>query len=472
MINQFTLRNGVRVVCEPMESVRSVAVGVWAGAGSRNEIAESCGISHFIEHMLFKGTRRRTARQIAEAIEFVGGHINAFTAKDCTCFYTKTLDSHIGVAIDVLSDIIFHSKLNKADVDLERNVILEEINMYEDSPDELVHDLLAEGVWRDGSLGNPILGRPETLARIDKAVMKAYIAEMYVPGNIVISVAGSFDGEALRGALEKGFGGIGKGAAEKPADKKSGEAAAGEAGGTAAAGCAEGDRECGAAEKPAVNGGCEAEARDTACPGRGETFISDCFLRNKDTEQIHLCAGFKSAELGDDDLYPLHLVNYLFGGGMSSVLFQKIREELGLVYSIYSYITAYKGAGLLAIYAGMQAENAARVYEMILDELVAFKKSGVGAELLARAKEQFKGSFFMGLESPGARMSALGKSQLLLGYYNTPEEIISKIDKVSIEDVYRVTRGVFTPGRFAVSAVGRIDAGLEKALERPGDRLF
>ena len=447
MINRFTLRNGVRVVCEHMESVRSVAVGVWALAGARSEREEYGGTSHFIEHMLFKGTRRRTAKQIAEEIEYVGGHINAFTAKDCTCFYTRTLDSHLGVAIDILSDILLHSKFNKADVDLERNVILEEINMYEDSPDELVHDILAEGVWRGNPLGGPILGRPETLAVIDKAVMKGYMAERYVPDNIVISIAGSFSEKDLFQMLEKSFNKIGK-AAKSPAGTAGDAGAAGDAGDAAVS----------------AGSGCE-----TGCKAG---YISDCFIRQKDTEQIHLCIGFNGIELGDDDLYPLHLVNYLFGGGMSSVLFQKIREELGLVYSIYSYITAYIGAGILTVYAGMQESQAERVYEMILTELGRFKKSGVDAELLSRAKEQFKGSFYMGLESPGARMSSLGKTLLTLGYIIAPDETVDRIEKVSLDDAYRVTEKVFAPERLAISAVGRIGDGLQNAFKRPGSRCF
>jgi len=196
------------------------------------------------------------------------------------------------------------------------------------------------------------------------------------------------------------------------------------------------------------------------------TYTAGVNLRQKDTEQIHLCACFNGVELGDDDIYPLNLTNYVFGGGMSSILFQKIREELGLVYSIYSYISAYKGAGLYTIYAGMQPENASRVYQMMIDELAAFRKNGMTAELLGRTKEQFNGSFLMGLESPNARMSSLGKSELLLGYINTPDDISKKIEDVTLDDVYRVMDAVFDPDKLAVAAVGRIDGGLEKTLGR------
>jgi len=426
MIKRFTLGNGIRVVCEHMEQIRSVVIGVWVGAGARHERSEHFGVSHFIEHLLFKGTERRTARQIAEEIDYIGGHINAFTAKDCTCYYTKTLDAHIHTGIDILSDIIRNSKLSEADVGLERNVILEEINMYEDSPDELVHELLAEEVWKSCALGNPILGRPETIARIDGDVMRRYMSGAYVPDRIVISVAGKFDEARLLEMLEGAFGGI----------------------------------------------ACDG----VACDGAGTnvstgavSYNTGTCLRVKDTEQIHLCIGFDGIELGNDDNYALHLVNFIFGGGMSSVLFQKIREELGLVYSIYSYISAYRGAGLYTIYAGMHLEQAGHVYGMIFDELEAFKKSGMTAELLDRAKEQFKGSFLMGLESVNARMSSLGKSELLLGYIHTPEEIVNKIEGVTLDGAYGVMSRVFDFNKLSLSAVGRIDGRLEEAFQYRGN---
>ena len=423
MYNKFLLKNGIRVICERVESIQSAVVGVWILAGSRYEDAKHLGVSHFIEHMLFKGTATRTARQIAEEIDFIGGHINAFTAKDCTCFYTKTLDNHIKIAVDILSDILVRSLLKPSDVDLERNVILEEINMYEDSPDELAHDLLAESVWRNCPLGYPILGRPDTVAGIDDLTMRTYLAEKYVPKNIVISVAGSFDETELRDILEETFGNI--------------------------------------ADSPPGSGIRQA-TQDSVL------YEASSYFRQKDTEQIHLCVGFDGIELGDDDIYALHLANCVFGGGMSSILFQKIREELGLVYSIYSYISAYKRAGMFTIYAGMQAEQAGRVFEMIIGELRAFVASGMTEDLLNRAKEQFKGGFIMGLESPNARMSANGKSELLLGYITAPEETVRKINEVTLDKTYEIMNKVFDMDMLAVSAVGRIDGGLEKILGRTG----
>jgi len=454
MIGEARLKNGIRVKYERMESIRSTAIGVWVGAGSRHERPNSLGISHFIEHMLFKGTKKRTAKQIAEEIDYVGGQINAFTAKDYTCYYTKTLDSHIGLAADILSDIMMRSKLLKSDINLERNVILEEINMYEDSPDELVHDLLSETVWKNSPLGNPILGRPSTLANIDRAAMRDYMQERYAPGNIVISAAGSLEEKEFAAILEDRFGRLGaKKAAAGGGD--TGRSGGGDDTGNRADGIADAER---------------GDRADGDTDGEVEYEAGIC-LKRKETEQIHLCIGFDGIELGNDDIYALNLANNMFGGGMSSILFQKIREDLGLVYSIYSYVSAYKNAGLYAIYAGMQPENAERVFDLIVGEINAFKKEGLSADLLNKAKEQFKGGFYMGLENPNARMSALGKSELLLGHINTPDEIVEKIEKVTVGDIFDVIRRTFDLDKMSICAAGRIGSGFESALTDAGRRM-
>ena len=416
MVNMFTLDNGIRVLCEKMESIRSVALGVWVGAGSRYESKEEGGISHFIEHMLFKGTTKRTAKQIAEEIDAIGGQINAFTSKDCTCYYTKTLDEHIDVSMDILSDILLHSKLEKTDIDLERNVILEEINMYEDSPEDLVHDYYMETVWKTSPLGRPILGTPETLGGLDRDKMRSYIKQKYIPENLVISVVGSFNEATLQKKLEKRFGRI----------------------------------------KQDPNG--------VAPESDNPKYFARVGTKSKKTEQIHLCIGTKGIELGNDDNYAFALANNVFGGGMSSILFQKIREELGLVYSIYSYSTAYKNAGLFTIYAGMNPEQTERVLAKILEEMRRFKEAGMTKELLAKAKEQYKGNFVMGLENSSGRMMALGRSELLLGYVRTPDEIIGKIEKVTLEQVYDVIRRVFDLDQLSMATVGRQRKGHGKPL--------
>ena len=408
MYKRHMLSNGIRVLCEKIEGVRSVSIGVWIGAGSRYEAKESNGVSHFLEHMLFKGTRLRSAKQIAEEIDAVGGQINAFTGKDCTCYYTKTMDENYDVAIDILSDIIQFSKLTKPDITVERNVILEEINMYEDSPEDLVHDLLTEHIWGNSPLGMPILGTAESLASIDKNCMRDYITNLYIPPNTVIAVAGSFDEAAVLNMLERKFTKIKMSELVPPV-----------------------------ADKP--------------------SFCSGVNIKQKDTEQVHLCIGMKGIELGNDDNYTLNLINSILGGGMSSILFQKIREELGLVYSIYSYSSSCKHAGQFVIYAGMNPDQLERVYLLIWDELRKLKAEGISDDKLQKAKDQFRGGFILGLEGTQGRMSVLGKSDLLLGYVRTPEEVLDKVDSISLEMTNELIDRIINEKEFAVSAVGKAE---------------
>ena len=416
MYQRFALSNGIRVISEKMASVRTVAIGIWVGAGSRFERPGNNGVSHFIEHMLFKGTRTRTAKQIAEEMDSIGGQINAFTAKDCTCYYAKTLDVHIDKSIDILSDIMLNSKLTKPDINIERNVILEEINLFEDSPEDLVHDILTETVWQKSPLGMPILGTAQSLQAIDKAELREYLTETYIPDNIVISVAGNFDEAEIVRKLERRFSKIRK----------------------------DPEHDTPLADKP--------------------KHIAAANIRLKDTEQVHLCLGMKGIELGNDDNYALQLANYVFGGGMSSILFQKIREDLGLVYSIYSYISTYRNAGLFTIYAGMNADNTERVFGMVVSEIKSFRASGMTEDLLAKSKEQFKGSYMMGIESSNSRMSANGKSELLLGYVRTPEEIVEKVESMTLERVMEVLDKAFDLKNVAVAAIGKVDDKLEETL--------
>ena len=417
MYQKFVLDNGIRVLCEKMESIRSVAVGVWVGAGSRFESNAENGVSHFIEHMLFKGTAKRTAKQIAEEMDAIGGQMNAFTAKDCTCYYAKTLDEHIDTSLDILSDLLLHSKLLQTDINLERNVILEEINMCEDAPEDLVHDYFSEIVWKASPLGKPILGTRDTLSAINQETMRNYMKHRYIPQNIVISIAGSFNVADIRKKLEKKFG----------------------------------------RAKSSPDG--EASVSDTP------KYFAKAAFKAKKTEQVHLCVGTNGIEIGNDDTFALQLANYIFGGGMSSILFQKIREELGLVYSIYAYLTAYKNAGLYTIYAGMNPDQAERVLTMVLDEMKQFRDSGMTAELLGKAKEQYKGNYVMGLENSSSRMMVLGKSELLLGYVRTPDEVIEKIEQVTLEKVYDVVRTVFDMDRLALATVGKLRKDCDKTLK-------
>lgn len=414
MYKKIVLDNGLRVVCEKIPYVRSISIGIWVGTGSRNEGRSLNGISHFIEHMVFKGTRKRTAKEIAEAIDNIGGQINAFTGKECTCYYTKTLDSHFETALEVLSDMLFNSRFLKKDIDVERKVIVEEIGMYEDSPEELVHDILSETVWDGDSLGYPILGTAQSLDSVDKKAIQAYMAQHYTPANSVVAIAGNFEDDRLMDAINKYFG------SWRIGGLRSSEY-----------------------EKP--------------------RFGASKRLREKETEQVHICLGFNGIEHGDENLYPLLAINNVFGGGMSSRLFQKIREEKGLVYSIYTYPSSYQYAGLYTIYAGMKPEHMDSVISLIVKEVRNLVKEGISLEDLQKSKEQLKGSYILGLESTSSRMNSIGKSELLLDRINTPEEILEKVDAITPESIQQVIEHVFTLEQVGFTAVGNIKRDINLA---------
>lgn len=414
MYKKITLDNGIRIVAEKIPYVKSVSIGIWVGTGSRNENKKNNGISHFIEHMLFKGTINRSAKEIAQSIDSIGGQLNAFTGKECTCYYTKTLDSHIEVAIEVLADILFNSKFDYRDIEVEKRVVLEEIGMYEDSPEELVHDELSKTVWRGNSLGYPILGTQKCLMNIDRDMIKGYLYKNYTPQNCVISVAGNFDEKKLIDLVKKYF-----------SDWK--------------------------------------HEKVRKSPLKRPDFVSDITIKEKDTEQIHICIAFNGIEHGNEHLYSLLAVNNILGGGMSSSLFQKIREEKGLVYSIFSYPSAYKNAGIFTIYAGMNPENVTDVINSILEEISLLVKNGIDKEALSKSKEQLKGNYMLGLESTSSRMNSMGKSELLLGRINTPEEVLQKINNISIDDVKEVIEKVFDFNKVSFSAVGNIRKDIDFA---------
>jgi predicted Zn-dependent peptidase len=415
MFKKFTLGNGVRVVCEHIPFVRSVSLGIWVRTGSRDENIKNNGISHFIEHMLFKGTEKRSASVIAETIDNIGGQLNAFTGKECTCFYAKILDEHLDIAIDILSDMLFNSLYAKKDVTVEKKVILEEIGMYEDAPEELVHDILSEAVWEGSAIGYPILGTKKSLRGLNREHIMEYIKDRYTPENTVISIAGNYDGEKLSEMLERYFGNW----------------------------------------KAEKNAGINVETVE---------FKPGLSIKEKETEQVHICIGFDGVENGNDNLYPLLAVNNIFGGGMSSRLFQKIRERKGLVYSIYSYPTAYNDVGLFTVYAGMKPEQLNEVISLIYEEVRLLLKKGISAQELQKTKEQLKGNYILGLESTSSRMNSIGKSELMLGYINTPEEILNKIGAIDMEGVDNIIKSVFNLGQKGISIVGNLKQGFDKKI--------
>lgn len=412
MYKKIVLNNGLRLVYEQIPYVRSVSVGIWVGTGSRNEDPSNNGISHFIEHMLFKGTAKRSAKDIAEAIDAIGGQINAFTGKECTCFYTKTLDTHLDIAIDVLADMFFNSKFLSSDISTEKRVVIEEIGMYEDTPEELVHDIFSEMVWSGNPLGYPILGTEKCINKFNKKMIRQYMAQHYTPFNTVISVAGNFDEAVLTDTVGKVFGSW-KSTKEYNPDYSPAE------------------------------------------------YKTDKIIREKDTEQVHLCIGFQGIEHGNDKVYSLLALNNIFGGGMSSRLFQNIREEKGLVYSIYSYPSTYKNAGLFMIYAGMNPEYLQEVVDLTKKEIDLLLKSGITKDELNKSKEQLKGNFILGLESTNSRMNSIGKSELLLGKINTPEEVLRIMDNIKLEDIYEAIELVFKYEKMSISAVGNLKKEIE-----------
>ncbi len=403
-----TLSNGIRVIAEKIDSLRSVAMGVWIGNGSRNETEEENGISHFIEHMLFKGTQKRQAWQIAKEIDGIGGQINAFTAREYTCFYTKTLDEHASIAMDVLSDMLFRSELSKENMDLERQGILEEIKLYEDSPEDLVYDLLAEAVWGNTSMGRTILGTPSSLGGITSEKMRGYIQKHYTAENMVISVSGNYGPDFFDG-LEKYFG------------------------------------QWALAEKAPVL---------PAAPYQSGNVL----VRTKDIEQVQVVASFSGLDVMDDSgAYSLLAFNNIFGSGMSSRLFQNIREKEGLAYSIYAGHSAYIGTGIFDISLGTSPENLEKVCGLICDEIKRVRREKLSAEEVEAAKQQLKGNYILSYESTGARMQGAGRSMLLGKPIYSQEEALARIGQVSVESVAQIIDRVLDPTTLCVAAVGQIE---------------
>ncbi len=407
MHNITSLSNGIRIVSEKIPYVKSVSIGVWVGNGSRCETKEENGMSHFIEHMFFKGTDKRDAKAIAYEIDSIGGQLNAFTTREYTCYYTKTLDEHVEIALDVLSDMIFSSKLSENAMNMERNVICEEINMYEDEPEELAADLIMEAAYGDDSMGRPILGTVKSLSGINPDNMRSYIKSHYTTKNTVISVSGNYD-DSLFSLMEKYF------------------------------------------VKPDMQDNDVIIPESIYVPGKR-------LVRTKDSEQVQLIAGFKSIDVKDDGVYSLLAFNNVFGNGMSSRLFQNIREQKGLAYSVYAYHAAYVGTGMFSICAGMMPQNVETVAELITDEIVKIKKELLTDDELTMAKEQLKGNYILSYESVGSRMQAAGRNLLLDRPIVSPEEVIRKINAISKESVAEIIERVLDINTLCVAAVGAVD---------------
>ncbi|HEY8909628.1 MAG TPA: pitrilysin family protein [Desulfosporosinus sp.] len=412
MYQKTVLPNGVRIITEEIDHVRSAAFGIWVGAGSRDEREGYEGISHFMEHMFFKGTEHRTARDLAESLEAVGGQLNAFTTKEYTCYFAKILDEDLDLAIDVLSDMFFNSLFDEKEIEKEKNVVIEEIKMYEDSPDELIHDIFSEHVWSDHPLGKPILGTEESIRSLSREKIMTFLSEHYAPDNLVIAVAGKIKHDEVVAKLATQFGTFKRGGRRV------------------------------LEETP-----------------KGQTVER---YQKKDTEQMHILLGVPGLGQDDDDIYAMHIFNNILGGGLSSRLFQEIREQRGLAYSVYSYHSTYVDTGLFAIYAGTSPKNTKEVIECILQEVMAIKRNGVTAGELERTKAQIKGGLYLGLESVSSRMSRIGKTELTYNRVLLPEEVIEKLEKVTLEDVLRLVGRLWQKDKISIMTLG--PAGHEVVL--------
>lgn len=414
-MNKVILSNGLRVVYEKIPTCRSVSFGIWVKTGSRNETEEQNGISHFIEHMLFKGTDRFTAKDIAELFDGIGGNVNAFTTKEYTCYYVKVLDEHLPLAIDVLADMFFHSRLDQEELDKERNVILEEISMYEDTPDDLVHDLLAKSAYGSHPLGQTILGLEENLLRLQPDDLRNYMKQHYQVDNIVVSIAGNITDDVVQ-LVEKHFSGFAN----------------------------------------------QGSPNALTAPD----FLGDALFHEKKTEQNHICLSLPGCPIGDPDLYAMIILNNAIGGGMSSRLFQEIREKRGLAYSVYSYHSSQIDSGLFTIYTGTAPKQTEEVLKVSLEVIGEMISQGMTDSELRKGKEQLKGSLILSLESTSARMNRLGKNELMLGRHLTLDEIIARIESVHLEQVNALSKQLFSHS-FSLAMVGQSDEAIRNFRRDP-----
>lgn len=389
MIEQFTLPNGLRVLCEQLPHLRSVSMGVWVKAGSILEREHENGLSHLIEHMAFKGTGRRSAKQIAQEMDAVGGYLNAATSKLCTCYYAKVIDENLPLAADILSDIVRFPAIDPKELDKERNVVLEEISMTDDSPEDVAYDLIASAMFGKQPLGQTILGSRELIASYTREDILAFRARHYSPMNTCVATAGNFDLNQVKDLMAQRFG----------------------------------DWTGGAGEIFPVN----------AVNQRPQTLTAD-----KDTEQAHICLGYRGKPLGDADAYPMAVFNSILGGGMSSRLFQRIREESAMAYSVYSAPSAYPHCGDFTIYAAVSPRNVKTVLAQIDEETSRLVREGATQEEFDMAKAQLKGGFILGQESAYNRMNSMGSNMALMNRVITTDETIRRIEAVTPEDVRRV----------------------------------
>ncbi|MGA2103347.1 MAG: pitrilysin family protein [Candidatus Sulfotelmatobacter sp.] len=406
-IRRQELPNGLTVITEQMEHIRSASIGIWLQTGSRDEDPEWNGISHFIEHMVFKGTKHRTAEEIARQVDSIGGNMDAFTAKECICFNVKVLDEHVPTALDILSDLVLNPVFDAADITRERGVIMEEIKMDADNPDYLVHEIFTQNFWKDHPLGKPILGTKETVKRFEREPILDAYAHRFAPGNIIVSAAGNLDHDRFVELVTKHFEHM----------------------------------------KPMSNGFHSAAPK----------IVSRITLRNKKSlEQVQLCLGVPAHPIAHEKRHAGYILNTLLGGGMSSRLFQNIRERQGLAYSIYSDLNPYRDTGCLAVYAGTSLASAEKVVQSVVSEFHKLKTEPVPDEELRRSKAQLKGSLMLSLESSTSRMSNLARQEMYFDRFYDLDELIARIEAVTADDLTSLANEFFKTESVAVTVLGNL----------------
>ncbi len=414
-IRQTILKNGIKVVTEELPDVESSSIGVWVATGSRKETRRVNGITHFIEHLLFKGTKRRTALDIAKEIESVGGVLNAFTSREYTCFYAKVINKDLPRAVDLLSDIFMNSLFDPAEIDKERMVVLQEIKMIQDTPDDLIHDIFAESFWKDHPLGRPVVGDMQTVASLKRRDILTYFRRNYRSNTVFVTAAGGLGHRRLVRLLDATFG--------------------------------------------TITPGISSDNTKSPVPASGVRLI------HRDLEQVHLCIGVPVPPQPSKERYALYLLHTVLGGGMSSRLFQEVREKRGLAYSIYTYLSLCKDAGSLVAYAGTSEGDFTKVVDVILKEFDRLPET-LTREELENAKEQMKGGMLLGLETSDSRMTKLARDVLYFGRIIPIKEIVKSIDGVKLDEVRKLAAEIFDPGRVALTAIGRVrKKGLPKELK-------
>ena len=415
MIVRDVLPNGLRLLTEQMPHVRSVSIGVWLTRGSRHEPAEHAGVAHFVEHMLFKGTVSRSAEDIAQAIDSIGGQMDAFTAKEYASYYIKVLDEHLPLAVDVLADIVLRPAFSPDDIQREKKVVLEEIKMVEDTPDDLVHELFTEHFWEGHPLGRPILGVPETVGALTPETLRSYFTNTYSASNLIVSAVGNIEHARVRELVNRHFGNLGA----------------------------------------TENGLHDAPPR----------VIPQVVIRNKELEQSHVCLGTSAYRQDHENRYASYVLNTVLGGSMSSRLFQNVREKRGLAYAVFSGLSAYRDAGSVTVYAGCANSAVGELVDVVVGELRRMKEEPPPEAELRRAKDHLKGSLMLNLESTSSRMSHLARQEIYFDRQFGLDETLEGVERVAREDVQRVAHDLFANDALAATVLGAVN-GLELPRER------